>query len=393
MSCLRILHAAKFYPPVRGGMETVVGDLCNGTAEEWDVRVVAANDRPRTVEERCGDVEVVRAAAFGSANSVPLCPSLAMHLWRKPADCVVLHEPNPIAGSALFLRMPRCPGRPTGNRLVVWHHSDLLRPRWAPYTYGLVQRALYRRAECVIVSSPNLAASSSLVQWARRVVVIPFGIQIERYRSLDGNQRAIVSALRATTAGPRVLFVGRFVYYKGVDVLIEAMARCAGTLLLVGDGPLEPALRQRAIALGIQDRVVFAGRVSDEDLPAYYQASDVFVLPSIARTETFGVVQVEAMAAGLPVVSTNLPTGVPWVNQHGVSGLVVPPADAGQLADAIARLIADPELRGRLGRDAAARAGDLFSRDRMIAAFRDVVEGAVSAPELIGTRVAHADVS
>jgi glycosyltransferase involved in cell wall biosynthesis len=386
MSSLKILHAAKFYPPVRGGMETVVGDLCNGTAAEWEVRVVAANDRPRTVEERCGAVEVVRAAAFGSAHSVPLCPSLAMHLWRKPADCVVLHEPNPIAGSALFLHMP-------GRRLVVWHHSDLLRPWWAPYTYGLVQRALYRRAECVIVSSPNLAASSSLVQWARRVVVIPFGIQIERYRRLDGKQRSIVNALRAATTGPRALFVGRFVYYKGVDVLLEAMARCAGTLLLVGDGPLEPALRQRAIGLGIQDRVVFAGRVSDEDLPAYYQASDVFVLPSIARTETFGVVQVEAMAAGLPVVSTNLPTGVPWVNQHGVSGLVVPPEDAGQLAGAIGSLLENPELRGRLGRNAAARASDLFSRDRMIAAFRDVVDRAVSAPELIGSRVAHADVS
>jgi rhamnosyl/mannosyltransferase len=385
-------------------METVVGDLCNGTAEEWDVRVVAANDRPQTVEERCGDVEVVRAAAFGSANSVPLCPSLATHLWRKPADCVVLHEPNPIAGSALFLRTPSGPSRlnevafdqpgwATSRRLVVWHHSDLLRPWWAPYTYGLVQRALYRRAECVIVSSPNLAASSSLMQWARRVVVIPFGIQIERYGRLDARQRAIVSALRATHAGPRVLFVGRFVYYKGVDVLVDAMARCAGTLLLVGDGPLEPELRKRAIALGIEDRVVFAGRVSDEDLPAYYQASDVFVLPSIARTETFGVVQVEAMAAGVPVVSTNLPTGVPWVNQDGVSGLVVPPADAGRLADAIGCLVANPELRARLGRNAAARAGDLFSRDRMIAGFRDVVEHAVRAPGLIGSEVAHADVS
>jgi rhamnosyl/mannosyltransferase len=128
-------------------------------------------------------------------------------------------------------------------------------------------------------------------------------------------------------------------------------------------------------------------------LPAYYQASDVFVLPSIARTETFGVVQVEAMAAGLPVVSTNLPTGVPWVNQHGVSGLVVPPADVDRLADAIGVLLANPDLRGRLGRNAAVRAGDLFSRERMIAAFKDVVERAVLAPGLIGSRVAHADVS
>lgn len=386
MSRLKILHAAKFYPPVRGGMETVVGDLCDGTSGEWDVRVVAANDRPQTVEERSGEVEVVRAATFGSANSVPLCPSLATHLWRKPADCVVLHEPNPIAGSALFLRTP-------ARRLVVWHHSDLLRPWWAPPTYGRIQRALYRRAECVIVSSPNLAAASSLVQRARRIVVIPYGIRIERYRHLDARQRATVDKLRATTAGPRALFVGRFVYYKGVDVLLDAMARCAGTLLIVGDGPLEPALRQRAIALGIKDRVVFAGRVSDEDLPAYYQASDVFVLPSIALTEAFGVVQIEAMAAGLPVVSTNLPTGVPWVNQDGVSGLVVPPGDASALADAVGRLLANAELRGRLGRNASARAGDLFSLDRMIAAFKDVVEHAVHAPELMESRVRRAEVS
>jgi glycosyltransferase involved in cell wall biosynthesis len=143
----------------------------------------------------------------------------------------------------------------------------------------------------------------------------------------------------------------------------------------------------------MEDRVVFAGRVTDEDLPAYYQSSDVFVLPSVARTETFGVVQVEAMAAGLPVVSTNLPTGVPWVNQDGVTGLVVPPGDAGRLADAIGRLLLDADLRERLGRNAAARASKLFSRERMIAAFKDVVECAVSAPELIGSRVAHAEVS
>ena len=132
-------------------METVLRDLCDGTAGEWNVQVVAANDRATTVRERCGEVDVVRVAAFGKAASVPLCPSLPLELWRRRADCVVLHEPNPIAGTALFLRTP-------APRLVVWHHSDLVRPSWAPATYGRVQRALYRRADCVIVSSPALAA-------------------------------------------------------------------------------------------------------------------------------------------------------------------------------------------------------------------------------------------
>ena len=174
-----------------------------------------------------------------------------------------------------------------------------------------------------------------------------------------------------------MLFVGRFVYYKGLDVLIDAMRDCEGTLLLAGDGPLESDLRARVAAHGLEPRVRFLGRVPDEDLPAYYRAADLFVLPSMARTETFGVVQIEAMAAGLPVVSTNLPTGVPWVNQDGVSGLVVPPGDAGALAAAIRRLQTDPVLRERLAHGAAARAQSHVRQARMVARFRDVVEKVV----------------
>ena len=377
MSRLRVVHAAKFYPPIPGGMETVVGDLCRGTAGDGDVRVVSANTTRDTVTERAEGVSVVRAASLGIVNSVPLCPSYPIRLWRERADCVILHEPNPVAGASAFLRTP-------GKRLVIWHHSDLLRPAWAPYTYGLVQRALYRRADCVIVSSPNLAAASPLVRLARRIAVVPFGVPLERFQQLDDATRQKAVALRAAAAGPVVLFVGRLVYYKGVEVLIDAMAHCEGTLLLAGDGPLEPTLRARAAARGIADRVRFLGRVSDADLPACYHAADLFVLPSIAFTETFGVVQIEAMAAGLPVVSTNLPTGVPWVNQHGSSGLTVAPGDADALAAAIRRLTVDPAERTRLARGAVARAQSMFSRERMLASFRDVVEHVVAEPAAVG---------
>src|SRR5579864_7392573 len=151
-------------------METILGDLCEGTARDWAVEVVVANDRPQTVRERRNGVGVTRAAAHGTAASVPICPSLPWHLWTHGADCVVLHEPNPIAGTALWVRTPSW-------RLVIWHHSDLLRPWWALPNYArVVQRMLYRRADCVIVSNPVLAAQSALVQCARRVAVIPFGI-------------------------------------------------------------------------------------------------------------------------------------------------------------------------------------------------------------------------
>ena len=377
---MKVLHAAKFYPPSRGGMETVVGDLCRGTAGRWDVAVVAANHTAATVVERVDGVEVVRAASYGTASSVSLCPSFPLHLWGRRADCVVLHEPNPIAGSALFLRTP-------GSRLVIWHHSDVVRPAWAPATYGRLQRALYRRADCVIVSSPNLAASSPLVGQARRVEVIPFGIRLDRFQSPAPAVQAQADRLRSVTAGPRILFVGRFVYYKGLDVLIEAMAGCPGTLVLVGEGPLEPELRRLVDALGLTDRVVFAGRVSEEDLPAHYRSCDLLVLPSVARSETFGVVQVEAMASGLPVISTALPTGVPWVNQHGESGLVVPPGDAPALAAAMTMLLAEEERRRDMGRRAMARAAALFGLPRMVETFRQVVESVVGAEAGAARRV------
>jgi rhamnosyl/mannosyltransferase len=371
-----VMHAAKLYPPAGGGMETVLRDLCDGTTREWAVRVVAANTRPETVRQRCGEVDVVRVAAFGQAASVPLCPSLPRELWRHPADCVVLHEPNPIAGTALFLRAP-------APRLVIWHHSDLVRPWWAPATYGRVQRALYRRADCVIVSSPPLASSSTLVAHARRVAVIPFGVALDRYERVDPTSRLRVERRLAAVPGPRMLFVGRLVYYKGVEVLLDAMARCGGSLVIVGEGPLEPALRSRVTEKQLAGRVLFAGRVPESDLPAFYQACDLLVLPSIARTEAFGVVQIEAMAAGRPVVSTNLPTGVPWVNEHGTSGLVVEPGDPQALGEALRRLLDDTALRERLGKGARLRARATFSRERMVARFRDVVDTVVRAPELL----------
>jgi glycosyltransferase involved in cell wall biosynthesis len=381
---MKVLHAAKFYPPALGGMETFVQYLCEGTAGAWEVSAVVANQSWPTVEERCGLVRVVRAGSLGTVASVPLCPSLPFHLWRETADCVVLHEPNPIAATALFLRTP-------ARRLIIWHHSDLVRPWWAPYTYGMIQRALYRRADCVVVSNPVLAARSPLLRQARRVEVIPLGIDLERYRALDAAGEARVNEIRALAPGPWILFVGRFVYYKGLDVLIDAMTRCSGTLMLAGDGPLEGELRAQVAALGLQERVRFIGRVSDDDLPAYYHACDVFVLPSVEVTEAYGLVQIEAMASGVPVLSTNLPTGVPWVNQDSVTGLIVPPRDAGALAGALCRLLADPGLRHALGANGRRRAEAMFSRDRTVEAFKNLIETAVHAPERLDRRIAQAE--
>jgi glycosyltransferase involved in cell wall biosynthesis len=366
---LKVLHVGKFYPPVRGGMETVLAALCEGAAGRWHVRAVVAQQGRGTSRERVHGVEVVRVGTLARALSVSLSPGLARELWREPVDCVVLHEPNPPAGVLLALRRP-------APRLVVWHHSDIVRPAWANATYGRVQRALYRRADCVIVSAPALAVTEA-VGSARRVEVVPYGIALDPLLAAAPPSNGLLAAALARLPRPRVLFVGRLVYYKGLDVLLDATAGDGASVVIAGDGPLEDALRARAAALGSSGRIEFLSGLDDEAIRQLYRECDVFVLPSTERTEAFGLVQLEAMASGLPVVSTSLPTGVPWVNEHEVTGLVVPPSDAPALGASLRRLLDAPALRAALGEAGRRRAVERFAQSRMVDRFVEIVESVV----------------
>jgi glycosyltransferase involved in cell wall biosynthesis len=202
--------------------------------------------------------------------------------------------------------------------------------------------------------------------------VIPFGIDPEELGTVDA---AEVEAVRARY-GPRiVLAAGRLVYYKGFEYLVRAMAGVDAHLLIAGDGPLLGELRRVARDAGVAGKVTLLGRVPD--LRPLYHAADVFALPSVARSEAFGIVQLEAMACGVPVVNTALDTGVPFVSPHGVTGLTVPPADSGALAAALARLLGDSALRARMGSEGRARvAGELgagLMARRTLALYREVV--------------------
>ncbi len=176
-----------------------------------------------------------------------------------------------------------------------------------------------------------------------------------------------------------MLFVGRLVPYKGLDVLLKAAQRVPATILIAGDGPLAEPLKAQAAAAGLGSRVQFLGHLTDKEIVANFHACDVFVLPSVTRAETFGVVQLEAMACGKPVVSTNLPTGVPWVNRHLETGLVVPPGDEDALAAALTTLVSDPAWSRRMGERAQLRVHEEFTVATMVARssalYRDVLMG------------------
>ena len=169
-----------------------------------------------------------------------------------------------------------------------------------------------------------------------------------------------------------MLFVGRLRYYKGLDVLINALPDIATRVLIVGIGPMLDEWQALAKARNVADKIMWLGEVSDDDLPVLYHQSDLFVLPATHPSEAFGLVQVEAMASGMPVVCTELGTGTSWVNVDGQTGRVVPPRDPQALADAINSLLADPERRHTLGQAARARALAEFTVEKMIERVMDV---------------------
>jgi lipopolysaccharide/colanic/teichoic acid biosynthesis glycosyltransferase len=171
-----------------------------------------------------------------------------------------------------------------------------------------------------------------------------------------------------------------------VDVLLRALQGLAARAVVVGDGPCRASLESLAAELGVADRVTFAGQVTDETRRDWYRSADVFVLPSVSRQETFGMVQVEAMLSGLPVVSTALPTGVPWVNQDGETGLVVAPGDADALRSALASLAASPERRRRLGAQARSRALATFTAEQMCDGAYEVYREAAASARLQAPR-------
>jgi rhamnosyl/mannosyltransferase len=356
---MRVLHVGKFYPPHRGGIERVLETVCQVSRGLVESHVLVANATRETIDEVIDGVHVTRVGTVGAAGSVHIAPGFVAALRRAEADLMILHEPNPWALLSYSLARPRTP-------LAIWYHSEVVRPalQYALF-YAPVARAAYSRARRFIVSSPALADhAAALAVYRDRVRVIPFGIDLAPWR-----QAALPDG-----AAPFVLFAGRHVAYKGVDVLLRALAATTVNAVIAGDGPRRPAWERLARELRLNGRVTFTGEIPDAELRRLMQSCEVLVLPSVTRAEAFGYVQLEAMAAGKPVISTDVPSGVSWVNQDGRTGLVVRAGDAVALGAAMARLAVDSDLRARLGAAGRARVEAEFTLERLRERLREFYE-------------------
>ncbi|MDE3053727.1 MAG: glycosyltransferase [Gemmatimonadota bacterium] len=349
-----VLQVGKFYPPDEGGMETHLEGLCRHISGAGRLEVlVSARGRQTTHEIRDG-VSVTRAGTLATVRSAPVCPDLWRRMRASRADIVHLHHPNPSAFLAYLMSGHR-------GRLIVTYHSDVVQQRWLNVVYEPIVRAVLRRADAIIVSSQEYMDTSPMLQRYRdRCEVIPMAIEPDRFATADPRE---VAEIRRRFGDRIVLAVGRLVYYKGLEFLIRAMPGVRGHALVIGQGPMREALLAEAEAAGVADRVTLLGHV--EDPVPYYHAARVFALPSHLRSEAFGIVQLEAMAAGLPVVNSRIPSGVSGVSLDGVTGITVSPGEPDALAAAINALLDDPARAARLGAAGRRRVAERYSLESM----------------------------
>ncbi len=368
-----VLQVSQFYPPHTGGIEQVVQQLSEGLANRGhDVSVLSAVPQGTGRRDRVNSVQVHRVGSIGKLLSVPLAPTLPLHIRRlvRTHDVVHYHLPHPLAAISHLATAP------TDVTVVVTYHSDIVRQAAIARAYRPFLERFLDRADRILATSPALVEHSQVLpQYEDKCEVIPLAVDLDEYpvSDLDSDSSNAnrfeddsTAVSEVDDSQPVLLFAGRLIYYKGLEYLVEAMVDVDATLLIAGDGDRREALEAHVGSLGIEERVRFLGYVTDEQLHRLYNRADVFVLPSSVPSEAFGIVQLEAMAHGTPVVNTDLPSGVPWVSQDGETGLTVPPRDSTALANAINELLSETDRRRQYGRNARLRAETRFSEERFL---------------------------
>lgn len=403
---MKILQLGKFYP-VLGGVEKVMFDLTVGLSEtglseeglseegfsevglskeglskeglsetgfsevglseegvQCDMMCAASDGRRRR-----GGTEVIRLNPHGrilchrtliEAAKTTIAPSMVTRLRRiaKDYDIIHIHHPDPMAAMALRLSGYK-------GKVVLHWHSDILSQKALLRFYLPIQNWLIKRADTIVGTTPVYLAESPYLQGVQeKCRCIPIGI--EPIISDSVREREI----RNEYSGRRIIFsLGRLVEYKGYRYLIEAAKYLDDSFMILigGGGPLRESLQREIDELGVGSRVKLLGKVPQEDLASYYGACELFCMSSVMKTEAFGIVQIEAMSAGRPVVATKIPeSGVSWVNEDGVSGINVAPRDSKAIAEAILTITDNEATWKKFSAGAAKRFAENFTKEKMI---------------------------
>lgn len=360
---IRVLEVNKLYYPVTGGIERLVQQIAEGLNERISLKVLVCNRKGKGLREKVNGVDIVRAGSIGVLFSLPISLSFVFKLRKmsKEADIIHFHDPFPLGDLACLMSNYK------GKVVVSWH-SDIVRQKLMMKFYKPFMDKFLNRADVILVATQgHIDGSDYLPKYRDKCRVIPYGVEPHIEELADEY------LVNEKTENPkadkpiRFLFIGRLVYYKGCDVLVEAFSKVKNAeLWVVGTGPLEGSLKQMVRDTGIYDKVTFRGILSDDEMVKCICSCDVLVLPSVVKSEAFGLVQLEAMVFEKPVINTNLPSGVPYVSINKETGLTVEPGAAEELAEAMQWLVDHDEVREIMGKRGRQRVKSYFTTKDML---------------------------
>jgi glycosyltransferase involved in cell wall biosynthesis len=360
MKKIRILQINKLYYPDIGGIERTVQHIAEGLNDKVEMSVLVCQPEGRGVTEVVNNVPVQRCGSFGTLFSMPISLSFLWQLRRKSKgqDILQFHAPFPLGDLACLLSGYR-------GKVVLYWHSDVVKQKKLMILYRPIMEKFLKRTDAIIVGADGVINGSSYLKpYRNKCITIPFAVN-EKIEQMG--KRYMEQALPNMEKHAKFLFVGRLVYYKGVDVLIEAFTGVENAeLTIIGCGDMEKDLKAYICEHGMSDRVHLLGKVGEDRLYREFSECDVFVLPSIAKSEAFGLVQLEAMAFGKPVINTNLPSGVPEVSLNGITGLTVEPGNKRELGDAMRWFVEHPTERCEMGNAARERLDSNYTLDVMM---------------------------
>lgn len=342
---MKILHLGKYYPPYFGGIEKVNYDLVEGLNKMGCSTDVLCFNHQKADSFEKKDYRIYRASQLFTLKSTPFSYSLFKILRNihHQYDIIHIHLPNPIGTIALQSISFK-------GKIVVHWHSDIVKQKVLKVFYAPFQTALLKRADRIIVTSPPyLEGSTDLKKYKNKCEIIPIGIDETELKC----DEQFLSSLHETYKDKKIIFsLGRLIYYKGFNYLIEAAKDLPDNymILIGGTGELYDELWTQIKTNHLESRVKLLGKIPANEIACYFNLCDLYCLPSCEKSEAFGVVQLEAMSFGKPIISTNIPfSGVPWINEHGNTGLVVPPKSSAALSEAIKLILSDQKARENFG--------------------------------------------
>ena len=364
---MRILHIGKYYSPFEGGIENFLSALLKQSSASHISHIVLAHHHQlwkKTAVEQFDEATLLRSFTLCRLLFAPIAPFYYRHLKHTlktfDPDILHVHMPNLSAFWLLLL------GKKLKIPIVVHWHADVVSSRKnrllsaAYFFYAKLENKLLARSNAIIVTSePYLDISKPLAKWRQKCHVVPLGLDCEKKSSIPST----TSTPAWKKAGSfKVLCIGRLTYYKGHEYLIRALSSTTDTeLIIVGTGKLFGKYQTLVQKLNLQEKITFFGHASAPQLNQLLASCDCLCLPSIERTEAFGLVLLEAMFYNKPCITTSvLGSGMSWVVQHGVTGLIVQPENPGKLGEAIMQLQKNPEFAKKMGNE---------GKNRLIAQF------------------------